>query len=242
MNDILLAFIPMFFAMDPIGILPIFIGLTAGMEKKARDRIIVQSLVTAGAVAVGFIFLGHAIFKFLGITMPDFMIAGGVILFCLSMLDLTGQNESRQKLDDVGAVPIGTPLIVGPAVLTMALMLMAQKLGLPELGYVHKPLKVISYAATVEFEDIHTFTILEDIDALHTVWVGFKGKINSGVAEMIPDFPIDPAMDLVLERAGWGGRYATLFMGGYAIDRYQKTILYLFKSGQLLSGRERYRT
>ena len=144
--------------------------------------------------------------------------------------DLKMYQKVAQELENkFSGFTVGAPYI------------MAQKLGLPELGYVHKPLKVISYAATVEFEDIHTFTILEDIDALHTVWVGFKGKINSGVAEMIPDFPIDPAMDLVLERAGWGGRYATLFMGGYAIDRYQKTILYLFKSGQLLSGRERYR-
>ncbi len=127
MNEILLAFIPLFFAMDPVGVLPIFVSMTQGMEVSAKRRIIVQSLVTAGAVAVGFVFLGRAIFKLLGITMPDFMIAGGMILFVLSMLDLTGHKKvNTERPDDIGAVPIGTPLIVGPAVLTLTLILIPQ--------------------------------------------------------------------------------------------------------------------
>ena len=127
MHDIFLAFIPMFFAMDPVGVLPLFVSLTDGFDPSAKRKIIMQSLVTAAAVAVGFIFLGRLIFKFLGITMGDFMVAGGAILFCLSMLELTGQSKNRhQKAADVGAVPIGTPLIVGPAVLTMSLVLVSQ--------------------------------------------------------------------------------------------------------------------
>jgi multiple antibiotic resistance protein len=142
-NDMLLAVIPMFFAMDPVGILPIFIGLTQGMPKKAKDRIILNSLVTAAAVATGFIFLGQAIFKFLGITMADFMIAGGIILFSLSILDLTGHSGGRDKIEDVGAVPIGTPLIVGPAVLTMALMLMTQNGPFPTLAAVFINISIV---------------------------------------------------------------------------------------------------
>ena len=127
MNDIWLAFIPMFFAMDPVGVLPMFVSLTQDIEPQAKRRIIMQSLITAAAVAIGFIFLGRGIFALLGITMGDFMVAGGMILFCLSMLDLTGQNkEDSRTPSDVGAVPIGTPLIAGPAVLTMSLVLMAQ--------------------------------------------------------------------------------------------------------------------
>jgi multiple antibiotic resistance protein len=127
-NEILLAFIPMFFAMDPIGILAIFAGLTQGLTSAEKRTIIIQSLLTATLVAVSFIFLGKAIFNFLGISMGDFMIAGGVILFCLSMVDMLGQESATRKLKniEIGAVPIGTPLIVGPAVLTMALMLTNQ--------------------------------------------------------------------------------------------------------------------
>ncbi len=124
MNELLLAFIPIFFAMDPVGLLPIFAGLTQGLSADSKRRIIGQSLITATAVAVGFIFLGRFIFHVLGIGMGDFMVAGGVILFILSMQDLTGHRSTSPSLDDVGAVPIGTPLIVGPAVLTMCLISM----------------------------------------------------------------------------------------------------------------------
>ena len=125
-NEILLTFIPMFFTVDPIGILPIFASLTHGLSAQEKKQIIFQSLVTASLVAVGFIFLGNWIFHFLGITMGDFMVAGGVILFCLAMVDLTAKGKTRRgALSELGAVPIGTPLVVGPAVLTISLMLVS---------------------------------------------------------------------------------------------------------------------
>ena len=127
-TQILLAFIPMFFAMDPLGILVIFAGLTQELSPSEKRTIIIQSLCTASLLAISFIFLGKAIFNFLGISMGDFMIAGGVILFCLSMVDMLSQGSPTRnpKNIEIGAVPIGTPLIVGPAVLTMALMQMNQ--------------------------------------------------------------------------------------------------------------------
>jgi len=128
LNNLFLAFIPMFFAMDALGILPVYAGLTQGLMPVEKRRIIVQSLWTATLLAICFIFLGKLILGFLGIGIGDFMIAGGAILFCLSIADLvnTGSQPTRAKNLDLGAVPIGTPLIVGPAVLTMALMLMNQ--------------------------------------------------------------------------------------------------------------------
>src|ERR1700744_3127981 len=113
LNDILLVFIPMFFTVDPIGILPIFVSLTHGLSPEEKRRIIFQSLVTASMVAVGFIFLGKVIFHFLGITMGDFMFSGGVIFFCMAMVDLTAQEKTRRGVaSELGAVPIGTPLVV----------------------------------------------------------------------------------------------------------------------------------
>ena len=114
----------MFFTVDPIGILPIFASLTQGLTPEEKRDIIFQSLLTASLVAVGFIFLGKVIFHFLGITMGDFMVAGGIILFCLAMVDLMSQGRTRRGVaSGLGAVPIGTPLVVGPAVLTISLML-----------------------------------------------------------------------------------------------------------------------
>jgi len=126
LNEIMLVFIPMFFTVDPIGILPIFTTLTQGLNPQQKREIIIQSLITASLVAVGFILLGKVIFHFLGITMGDFMVAGGVILFCLAMVDLTAQGKTRRGVaSELGAVPIGTPLVVGPAVLTISLMLVS---------------------------------------------------------------------------------------------------------------------
>ena len=123
-NDILLAFIPIFVAVDPIGVLPIFVGLTQDIDINSKRKIIILSLFTAICLAVGFIFLGKFIFKILGITVGDFMIAGGAILFCISILDLLRPGKQRRiPPQELGAVPIGTPLIVGPAVLTTSLIM-----------------------------------------------------------------------------------------------------------------------
>lgn len=127
MENFWLVFIPLFFAMDPIGLLPIFVGMTEEFNVQQKRSIIWQSILTAALVAIGFLLAGQAVFKLLGIGMGDFMIAGGVILFCLAMIEMLG--SSKPKLSnpiDIGAVPIGTPLVVGPAVLTMTLMLASQ--------------------------------------------------------------------------------------------------------------------
>lgn len=127
MRDIILAFIPIFVAVDAIGTLPIFVSLTNELDRLQRRKIIVQSIATALCLAMGFIFVGKIIFKLLGITVADFMIAGGMILFCIAVIDLLRPGKHRRlPPDELGAVPIGTPLIVGPAVLTTSLMLVDQ--------------------------------------------------------------------------------------------------------------------
>lgn len=126
-KNILLAFIPVFVAVDAIGVLPIFVSLTQGIAKKEKFKIILQSMVTAICLAVGFIFLGKAIFKFLGITIADFMIAGGILLFCIAIVDILNPVKQRRlPSKELGAVPLGTPLIVGPAVLTTSLIIVGE--------------------------------------------------------------------------------------------------------------------
>jgi len=122
-----LAFIPIFVAVDAIGVLPIFVSITQGIKQKDKIKIIVESMLTAVGLAVSFIFLGNAIFKLLGITIGDFMIAGGAILFCIAIIDILNQDKRRRiPANELGAVPLGTPLIVGPAVLTTSLILLSQ--------------------------------------------------------------------------------------------------------------------
>lgn len=128
-ENFLLAFVPIFVAVDAIGVLPIFVSLTQGVKKREKVRIIVQSVITAMCLAVGFIIIGRAVFKLLNITIGDFMIAGGAVLFSISITDIMSPGKQRRiPFRDLGAVPLGIPLIVGPAVLTTSLIL------IPEYG------------------------------------------------------------------------------------------------------------
>ncbi|MEI7907711.1 MAG: MarC family protein, partial [Bacteroidota bacterium] len=77
LNDLIMAFIPLFVAIDVPGLVPLFISLTDGMTLKAKRRLIIEATMTAGAVALVFLILGKVIFKFLGITENDFRIGGG---------------------------------------------------------------------------------------------------------------------------------------------------------------------
>lgn len=123
-----MCFIPMFVAVDPIGILPNFMALTGGLNRLQMRKVLTQSLITALAVSVVFMVLGQSVLGYLGITVADFMIAGGALLFVFSLKDLTSSGgEERAPLDDgVGAVPIGVPLIAGPGLLTTLLVLVGQ--------------------------------------------------------------------------------------------------------------------
>jgi multiple antibiotic resistance protein len=118
------AFVPLFLAVDAIGVAPVYYGLTRGMPEAERRRVLRASLLVAAAVSVSFALLGKAVFVFLGITVADFQIAGGLILVALAGLDLLG-TEPRGLAEgrDVGIVPIGVPLIAGPAVITSAIVL-----------------------------------------------------------------------------------------------------------------------
>ncbi|OGW76916.1 MAG: hypothetical protein A3I73_06300 [Omnitrophica bacterium RIFCSPLOWO2_02_FULL_45_16] len=111
--------------MDAIGILPMFIGFTEHLKSKEKQKIVLQSIITAFLIGVVFLFLGKWIFKILGVLVADFKIAGGAVLLAISLRDIL-QYEKSVKLpsETMGAVPIGTPLVVGPAVLTTIVILL----------------------------------------------------------------------------------------------------------------------
>ena len=124
------AFIPMFVAIDPIGLAAIFLGLGQGVAAKQRQQIARQATLTGGAVALGFLLLGANVFKAVGISVSDFQIAGGLILFVLAARELINSAAKPEKMPhDFGVVPLGMPLIAGPALIT-TLIAMAQAFGL----------------------------------------------------------------------------------------------------------------
>lgn len=125
------AFIPLFVALDPVGMAAIFIGLSAGVPAVRKRRIARQAVATGGVVALAFLFLGRGIFRAVGITVGDFQIAGGLILFILAARDLLQPFAAPPPdvPEDFGVVPLGMPLIAGPAAIT-TLLLLAQTVGL----------------------------------------------------------------------------------------------------------------
>lgn len=122
-KDFLLALIPIFVAIDAIGILPLYISFTEDTSEEERRQIVRQSIITAFIVAIGFVAVGKLIFHAIGITVSDFKIAGGIILLTLAINDLLFPEKIRRAtVDMVGVVPLGVPLIVGPAVLATILV------------------------------------------------------------------------------------------------------------------------
>jgi multiple antibiotic resistance protein len=121
--EIFLPFIPFFVAFDALGILPVFVSLTVEMAPSERRKVVRQSILTAFLVSLGFLMVGQSVFAFLGILISDFKVAGGILLFILAVVDLIFPEKTRTfPKETLGVVPIGIPLIVGPAVLTLLLM------------------------------------------------------------------------------------------------------------------------
>lgn len=116
-------FIPLFVAIDVFASLPIIISLTSDMTDNEKRTVIRQSTITALIVSLAFVAVGEAVLKILGITVDDFKVAGGLVLLVLAIIELIGTGERRKFDDTVGVVPIGVPLIVGPAVLTTLIVL-----------------------------------------------------------------------------------------------------------------------
>ncbi len=124
LNPFLLSLIPIMVALDAPGTLPIYIAMTEGLKKKERQRIVRQSILTAFLITIVFTFMGRAVFKALTITVGDFLIAGGLVLLTIAVIEIVRSGEKRHSISPTfGVVPLGTPLIAGPATLTTTLVL-----------------------------------------------------------------------------------------------------------------------
>jgi multiple antibiotic resistance protein len=119
--------VPIFVAMDPIGALPLVFAWTANLSAPERDRQLRDALLTALALGLVFVLGGRWLLAVLGVGVPDFLIAGGLVLLALAITDLVvgGSHEGRGSsgTPDFGAVPIGTPVLAGPATLATLLVL-----------------------------------------------------------------------------------------------------------------------
>lgn len=128
----LLAFLPLFVAIDPPGILPFFLSLTQGMSPAQKKSTARTASLTAFTLSLSFALAGRTVLDYLGLSIWDFSIAGGILLLVISIADLLKDQTPRTDVNAVpalsfqrslGVVPMGIPIIAGPATLTTALIL-----------------------------------------------------------------------------------------------------------------------
>ena len=129
------AFATLFVVIDPPGLVPLFIALTRGMSVSRRRSLATRACVIAIGILAAFAFAGEALLGFIGITMPAFRIAGGILLF-LTALDMlferrTQRREGQQAEPDhdPSVFPLATPLIAGSGAIATMILLVGQAGG-----------------------------------------------------------------------------------------------------------------
>ncbi|MCV3271931.1 MarC family protein [Roseobacter sinensis] len=126
----------MFVVIDPIGLAPLFVALTQGMTEGARRRIALRATLIGILILLAFAAFGEALLAFIGISMPAFRVAGGILLF-LTALDMLFERRTKRRDDkreeereDPSVFPLAIPLIAGPGAIASVILLMGQRPGI----------------------------------------------------------------------------------------------------------------
>ncbi len=131
----LTAFVSMLFLVDPPGTVPAFLALTSRYSPAKRRRTALVACVTATLTLAGFAAAGTYLFRYLGLTLPAFQIAGGLILFVVALDFIRAQRTTQEDpeemkegaaADDIAITPLAIPFLAGPAALSTVTVLMAQ--------------------------------------------------------------------------------------------------------------------
>ena len=134
------AFVTLFVIVDPIAVAPIFIALTHGVPEKDRHAMAVKGVTVATVTLVIFAIGGEFFLRSLGITLPAFRIAGGILLFILAIemlfahhsgIRTTTSGEEAEAIEkaDVSVFPLGIPLIAGPGAMASVILLIGERPG-----------------------------------------------------------------------------------------------------------------
>lgn len=126
-ESFVLTFVPLFIVLDALGVVPFLIAISEGMSRREQRKTVNVSVFTAAIVGLVFLFFGKFMLDVMGISVGSFAIAGGIILLALSIKYMTtGHMVDAIKEEIMAVVPIGTPLLAGPATITTLLLLDSQ--------------------------------------------------------------------------------------------------------------------
>jgi multiple antibiotic resistance protein len=149
----LLAFSSLFVIVDPIAVVPTFLAITAGDSADARVRMARMASIIAALVLAGFGALGQWVFHVLGITMPAFQVAGGIILFMVAMdmlrarrpetRETPAETEAGAAKADIAVTPLAMPLLAGPGACSTVLLLQAQAHGAAQIAALYLSIALV---------------------------------------------------------------------------------------------------
>jgi multiple antibiotic resistance protein len=135
------ALVTLLVVLDPVGLAPMFLALTGGLSADRRRRVALRACLIAGAILVGAALIGDWLLRQLGITLPAFRIAGGLLLFAIAfemVFGLRSEHDSKtaeqaveEHFDHMAAFPLGIPLLAGPGAITATILLATQAGGRP---------------------------------------------------------------------------------------------------------------
>ncbi len=133
------ALLTLFVVVDPIGLTPTFLAVTEGFSRTARHGTALRASLIAGAILVGTALIGDWLFRTLGISLPAFRIAGGLLLFAIAFEMLFGvrmrlegraaEEAAEENARDVAAFPLAIPLMAGPGAITATVLLAGRAHG-----------------------------------------------------------------------------------------------------------------
>lgn len=127
------ALVTLFVVVDPIGLAPSFLAITEGLPRAARRSVALRASVIAGAILIGAALLGDWLLRALGISLPAFRIAGGLLLFAIAFEMVFGVRMRREvqaaeqaieeHVRNIAAFPLAIPLMAGPGAITATVLL-----------------------------------------------------------------------------------------------------------------------
>jgi multiple antibiotic resistance protein len=162
-ESLISAFVTLFVVIDPVGIAPIFLGLTGDRSNAERLAIAARAVTIAAFVLVGFATGGQWLLHATGISLPAFRVAGGILLFWISF-EMVFERRNQRKTgtaersvaeephDDIAAVPLAVPLMAGPGAITAVILLASS----PGSGW----MELLTVVAVVIATLLVTFAIL----------------------------------------------------------------------------------
>jgi len=137
------AFVTLVIVLDPVGLAPTFVAITHGMPRSARRQVAIRASLIAASVLAGTALVGDKLLATVGISLPAFRIAGGLLLFSIASEMVFGVRIQRQaataeqaleeRVRNIAAFPLAIPLMAGPGAITAVVLLSGRAAGQPAL-------------------------------------------------------------------------------------------------------------